>query len=266
MKKTALLRFNCNSPETINEEDIPLLFNDNIDKYVALTGAAWVDKQGILIAKLLLDGISNILPSPIRRSDSKEKKVYSSISKPTLYLGVDIELISHQVEMNPKYEKWISLYKCNDQVDEEILDIYYEPSKINNVCGRMLEIIGERLCKHELLPGYKIVRTQFSHDGGYDIDASKIDSIPDRILIECKGSKKGRPVSVNTLRSFAQTINIEKANKGIIFTNTRFSSDAKKFRNRVGKFILILKDAADLLSLIADYVVSKLLVKQFIFA
>ena len=76
--------------------------------------------------------------------------------------------------------------------------------------------------------GYKVEQTKKSGDGGIDIIAHSYEPIiAGKYLIQCKRQKK--PVGEPVLRDLFGVVTAEKANKGILITNSRFSPNAIDF-------------------------------------
>jgi restriction system protein len=74
---------------------------------------------------------------------------------------------------------------------------------------------------------FAVELTPRTHDGGRDIIANKdIVGEKQRLLIQCKRSKN--TVGVETIRALLGVVSHERATKGVLVTNHKFSSDAKK--------------------------------------
>ncbi len=141
-----------------------------------------------------------------------------------------------------------SLIELVDNTKLLLKNIYEQNKLIDVVDPREFEkIVAELL----YFKGYEVHLTKRTRDGGYDILAlTKVGGIPFKLLAECKRHKK--TIGIDIIRSFCDVINYEKANKGLIFTTSYFSSTAISRKNEMGT-ILDLKNRDELIEWIIEY-------------
>ena len=82
--------------------------------------------------------------------------------------------------------------------------------------------------------GFQVELTKQTRDGGRDIIAVKTDELGTSLkyLVECKRYAKDRPVSVEIVRALYGVHQAEGANKSMIVTTSRYTSDAHAFTKR----------------------------------
>lgn len=136
-------------------------------------------------------------------------------------------------------------------IKDVIYEIFLNNKRLFEINPRKFEeIVAELLFKR----GFKVDLTKQTKDGGFDILAlSHHNDMPLKYLVECKRFKKDSPVGIEIVRSFCDVVREEKANKGIIFTTSYFSQDAKN-RQKANPYFLELKDHDDVIRWVSDYI------------
>ena len=79
--------------------------------------------------------------------------------------------------------------------------------------------------------GYTVSKTKAGADGGVDLLLYQADSTSPYALAQCK-ARGHRDVGVNYIRELLGVITSEKVEKGILVTNSCFTTDAVEFANR----------------------------------
>lgn len=128
-----------------------------------------------------------------------------------------------------------------------IKGILEDENIIFNIDSRVFEELVSEVFKRQ---GYEINLTPQTRDGGYDILATKdIDGLQYILLIECKRYAKNNPVSVDLVRSLYGVHTDQKANKSVIVTTSRYTTDARKFAENQNHLITLM-DIDDLLKML----------------
>lgn len=119
-------------------------------------------------------------------------------------------------------------------------------ASIETMEGHQFEdLIGNLLIKI----GFKIEENTKSADGGIDIIAYSSESITGgKYIIQCK--RHNAPISEHTIRDLYGVVTDQKANKGVLVTNSSFTSAAIKFA--AGKPLELI-DGKKLIDLIAEH-------------
>lgn len=168
------------------------------------------------------------------------------------YFGDLAALLGHEYHLDDQFEEGeeARVIQVVNNTKIIIADIYKNEELLNTIDPtRFEEIIAEMLYKK----GFEVNLTKQTRDGGYDILAlSKIAGMPLKFLVECKRHRKDRPVGISIIRSFCDVIKEENANKGMIFTTSYFSSEAKKRQLKVGT-MLDLNDRNDVIKWVREY-------------
>ena len=158
--------------------------------------------------------------------------------------------------------------------DEEPL--LYVPEKkkiITNLCSGVSDLLHEVNKKPEIIyaidsrqfeelvahiffmHGFKVELTKKTRDGGRDIIAIKSDlDLKLKYLIECKRYSMENPVNVELVRALYGVQMQEGANKSVLATTSRFTSDAKEFANKQNttEWAMDLKDINDIRQWVAS--------------
>jgi len=139
-------------------------------------------------------------------------------------------------------------------IADTIVDIYRDNKFLLKIPPRKFEeVIAELLMQK----GYVVDLTKQTRDGGYDILALSYDNgMPLKYLVECKRYARNRPIGINIVRSFFDTIRTQEANKGIIFTTSSFTADAWK-RQKANPYFLDYKDHDDIITWVREYMLSR---------
>ena len=162
----------------------------------------------------------------------------------------DYALSAPGLEETPKAQ--LILINELEKVKRIITDVYLDNSTIYRIGPRDFEeMIAELLRKQ----GFSVELTKQTRDGGYDILAiNSVAGFPLKFLAECKRYAPDRPISVDIIRAFSYVIDKEKANKGIIFTTSYFTRDAKTEKNSVNGKLLDFMESADIIQWVNKYV------------
>lgn len=100
---------------------------------------------------------------------------------------------------------------------------------INNLSGHDFEDLVEKLIKQL---GFITEERKRSADGGIDIKAINEQPILKGLyIIQCK--RHSNPISESTIRDLFGVVTSERANKGILITNSTFSKAAEKFASNL---------------------------------
>lgn len=145
------------------------------------------------------------------------------------------------------------IIKIKEEVNDEFIKYYTKhPHKLYSISPRQYEIFVAELLKGM---GYEVWLNNHTKDGGRDIIAVLKTPANDSIvtLVECKKYSPDKPVSINIVKSFLNTLREQdKANVGWIVTTSTFSREAQK-RQHEYKWLLSLKDHKDLATLCSNY-------------
>ncbi len=139
-------------------------------------------------------------------------------------------------------------------IKQIMLSIYLKHKQLFDLHHRKFEeLVAELL----LSKGYEVELTAQTRDGGKDIIAIKsVDGFPLKYLVECKKWQKDRGVGIEVVRSLCDTVRENGANKGVIFTTSYFTSDARK-RQKAQPYLLDLKGHEDIMGWVTDYIVNR---------
>jgi HJR/Mrr/RecB family endonuclease len=149
-------------------------------------------------------------------------------------------------------EKRVVLLKELTHIEKTIAAIYHDNKQLYNVHHREFEEMMAELLKSR---GFEVHLTKQTRDGGKDIIALRnMDGLPLKMLVECKKNAPHRKIGVDIIRGFSHVINTMKANKGVIFTTSYFSEDAKKEKDTHMPYLLDLRDRNDVIAWIKEYV------------
>lgn len=195
----------------------------NIDEILNSIDTHLLENPFVLIDNPFADGLDKISTIELE-VDSYEKT------------DKDEKEVAKVIHTTPKIIK--SIYE-----DHGILKII-NPRKFEEVIAELLEA-----------KGFETQLTKQTRDGGYDIFAfTKVSGIPIEMIVECKRHKN--TVGVDIVRSFCDVISDMKPNKGLIFTTSYFSPEAKERKRKMGA-MLDLHDRDDLLHWIMEYLATK---------
>lgn len=111
------------------------------------------------------------------------------------------------------------------------------------------ELIAELLARE----GLRVRLTPSCRDGGRDILAFADTPIGQHLYyVECKRYASENPIDVRFVRQLYGVVEAERATAGLLVTTSRFTKDAKKFREIVSSR-LSLREFSDVVSWIAKY-------------
>lgn len=184
------------------------------------------------------------------------KELITAIQKTSLINDLQ-NLKSYEYDFEEIYiEKQISKEVIIDdsrQLRKIITDIYADNNFIYSLTGRKFEeVVAELLFKK----GFEVELTKQTRDNGYDIIAlQNVSGFKTKFLVECKKYSSIRPVGIEIIRSFADVLNEENANKGIIVTTSYFTKEVKKRQLKMGH-MLDLADKNQLLEWVVDYLIT----------
>lgn len=115
---------------------------------------------------------------------------------------------------------------------------------------RFEELIAELLIRD----GFDVHVTPFSRDGGRDIMARLNTAYGEHLyLVECKRYAADRPVGVASVRGLYGVVAAEKATMGVLVTTSRYTKDARAFRETV-KHQISLQEHSDLVRWLHGFV------------
>lgn len=148
------------------------------------------------------------------------------------------EMEYEDYEFDPSYEGYVAA-EC-DIINEAIAQ---KKAEIQAMSDREFEFYVANILTNM---GYIAKVTQETRDGGFDIVATKASPIPFTIIVECK--HWSNTVGVKVVRELVGVNDAVKANKLILVTSSRFSSEAKTFAEKQ-KDMMTLWDLDDLIKL-----------------
>jgi len=170
-----------------------------------------------------------------------------------LYQKEDIVIEDYRLDAIPfgQSEKKIILLHEVNRLQLTMEEVYRDNSKLYTLKPRDFEeMIGE-LLKHK---NFQVELTKQTRDGGYDLIAiQNLAGFPLRFIVECKRFAQNRPVGVEIIRAFSNVIHTNNANKGILFTTSYFSPDARQHAQTHMPYQLDFRDRGDILEWIKSY-------------
>ncbi len=96
--------------------------------------------------------------------------------------------------------------------------------------------------------GWEVKLTKKTRDGGYDMLAlQQIGGIEFKMIAEVKRWAQHRKIGVEIIRNFQSVILNRGVNKGVIFTSSSFTKDAKNYQNLYYPHLMDLKDYNDII-------------------
>jgi HJR/Mrr/RecB family endonuclease len=131
-----------------------------------------------------------------------------------------------------------------------ICSVYNDHQRLYQLHPRDFEEMIAELMRKQ---GWEVKLTKQTRDQGVDIVALQyLGDSPYKAVIECKRHALNRKVGVGILRGFQSVIVTQQANKGIIFTSSYFSADAKQYQQQHLPYLLELKDYDDIIDWITS--------------
>jgi HJR/Mrr/RecB family endonuclease len=131
-----------------------------------------------------------------------------------------------------------------------IRSVYNDHQQLYQLHPRDFEEMVAELMREQ---GWEVKLTKQTRDQGVDIVALQyLGDSPYKAVIECKRNAPNRKVGVGILRGFQSVILTQQANKGIIFTSSYFSADAKQYQEHHLPYLLELKDYNDIIDWIKN--------------
>lgn len=131
-------------------------------------------------------------------------------------------------------------------VEKLIGEIYIDNHKLYQVSPSDFE---EMMAEYLRKEGWEVSLSKKTRDGGYDMIALQhIGSLPFKVIAECKRFAPKRKVGIDILRGFQTVMLREKANKGVIFTSSYFSTEVRKEKDIYLHHQIDLKDYDDIMS------------------
>ena len=171
------------------------------------------------------------------------------------YYKVDYDFSAPSMAEEPERSEIITpqlLITETRRIKKVILEIYKNNLNLFRVTPREFEELIAELLEQK---GYSTELTKQTRDGGYDLIALKDDNgFALKYLVECKKHRKDRTVGIGIVRSFSDVVRTENANRGIIFTTSYFSPEARK-RQKTNPYLLDLRDHDDVIKWVKDYIV-----------
>jgi HJR/Mrr/RecB family endonuclease len=112
------------------------------------------------------------------------------------------------------------------------------------------ELVAEMLRKQ----GWEVKLTKKTRDGGYDMFAlQQIGEIEFKMIAEVKRWAKNRKIGVDIIRAFQSVILNKGVNKGVLFTSSSFTKDARDYRGLHAPHLMDLKDYNDIIGWIGSH-------------
>ncbi|MDB5088586.1 MAG: hypothetical protein JWR09_2580 [Mucilaginibacter sp.] len=162
----------------------------------------------------------------------------------------DYDLIGGPAMESPE-TKIILLNEAN-HIQKTIDAIYKDNQQLYRIHHREFEEMMAELLRSR---DFEVFLTKRTRDGGKDIIAlQNLAGLPFKMLIECKKYAPTRKIGVDIIRGFSHVVNTNKANKGIIFTTSYFTADAKKEQELSMPYLLDLRDYHDVIQWVNTYV------------
>ncbi len=163
---------------------------------------------------------------------------------------VDYDLLPEADLVVP--ESKIVLLNQFSQIQKTIDDIYKNNEQLYHIHHREFEEMMAELLRSR---DFEVYLTKKTRDGGTDIIAlQNLAGLPIKMLIECKKYAPNRKIGVDIIRGFSHVVNTKQANKGIIFTTSYFTADARKEQQLYMPYLLDLRDYHDVINWINSYV------------
>jgi HJR/Mrr/RecB family endonuclease len=167
----------------------------------------------------------------------------------------DLELTSYELipESNLTVpDTKIILLNEVSHIQKTIAAIYKDNAQLYHIHHREFEEMMAELLKSR---DFEVFLTKKTRDGGTDIIALQNHAgIPIKMLVECKKYAPARKIGVDVIRGFSYVVNTKQANKGIIFTTSYFTADARKEQQQYMPYLLDLNDYHDVINWINAYV------------
>jgi restriction system protein len=157
----------------------------------------------------------------------------------------EIYLLEEESKLYAPDERRIIANLCSG-VFELITAANNNPAIIYDIDPRKFE---ELIAHIFSLQGFHVQLTKQTRDGGRDIIAIRSDlGIPSKYIIECKRYAFNNPVGVELVRALYGVQTQEGANKAVLATTSRFTSDARSFATveNTTKWFMNLKDFEDI--------------------
>lgn len=165
-----------------------------------------------------------------------------------------IDELNEDEETEINKEPSIILLNDTIRVKGIIKSIYDDNNELFKIRPRDFEFVIAELLENK---GLKVELTKETRDGGYDVLAIQdLGYTKNKYLVECKRNRADRPVDINVVRQMLYSIDRYKANKGMIFTTSYYTSVAKK-EQELNHFLLDLKDGIDVVKWIQEHVKPK---------
>lgn len=162
----------------------------------------------------------------------------------------DYELLP-QSELDVPESKIIIVNQFS-HIQKTISEIYKDNNQLYNIHHREFEEMMAELLRSR---DFKVELTKKTRDGGTDIIALQdLAGLPIKMLIECKKYAANRKIGVDIIRGFSHVVNTKQANKGIIFTTSYFTADARKEQQQYMPYLLDLRDYQDVIKWVNSYV------------
>ncbi len=238
------------------------LLQEANEKYMTLSASRSL-MAGLGVPKWRRQTLSDRFSSLSLPGTLIDKNYWQFLHSPSIFehlnLYEDYEEENAQSVAEPKEQK-SRLITLDDtiRIQSLIKSVFDDNQQLFRVDPHDFEAIVAELLRHK---GFLVELTKKTRDGGKDIialhDTNGLGV--NRYLIECKRNSLTRPVGVNIIKSFCYTvIREERANKGIIFTSSYFTRDAKQLKEKE-RNIIDFKDGVEILSWISEYLKIKLI-------
>lgn len=166
------------------------------------------------------------------------------------------EFVSEDYELDvvppEQSEKKIVLLHEVSRLQTTMEEIYQDNNKLYTLKPRDFESMIGELLRHK---NFEVELTKQTRDGGYDLIAlQNLGEFPLRFLVECKRYAPDRPVGIEIIRAFSHVVRANNANKGILFTTSYFTKDARQDAQTNMPYHLDFREKGDILEWIRSYI------------
>lgn len=242
---------------------IPILFQKAAEMQAKLSAIPPIPQPAKLIHRVYFNS-TLLTVADLRRRNTSITRLFKSKNLLDQYFANAYlqTLLKQYPQLDDQDEIEVSTFDLVEQAEEEpaqriillnevpkaqqlIRSVYNDHKQLYQLHPRDFEeMIAELLRKQ----GWDVKLTKQTRDQGVDIIALQhMGDSPLKAVIECKRNAPRRKVGVEILRGFQSVIATQQANKGIIFTSSYFSADARQYQQQYLPFLMELKDYNDII-------------------
>lgn len=133
-----------------------------------------------------------------------------------------------------------------DSAHQELYEYFAQhPRRLEEIHWREFEKLLASVLQNN---GFRVALGPGRGDGGVDIRLWSHDAVSETLtLVQAKRQNRNNPVKIDAVRSFAQVITDEGANRGLFVTSSTYSPQVKRFAE-TKSWILQLADSRDVSS------------------